>query len=188
MKRVEIRRNKAPQEKVVEEKVIESDSGSVIEHVEDLIDDIGDVASDVVEIVEHVAPLVIETFQKFRSEPQEEILSKETLRISLPVPDVPQQVIMEEKKRDEEINTLELKEKILAHEECLLKIAPVAKKPITHILSANLVFNSVDFKISSLGVDHEIVQSDDPCSFMLFIKNNRNEDLNVKINYHVLFE
>jgi hypothetical protein len=50
-------------------------------------------------------------------------------------------------------------------------------------LSANVLFsNPCD------GVFHEIVENvDEPNSFSLYLKNNRDEDLNVKICYSVKF-
>lgn len=156
----------------------------IIEKVEPVVEKIIDVVEDVCEVVEHVAPVVLEVVQLCREQPPEvPSVEKEVLRVNNPVESSPEVVC-----HDEEINTLELEDKLLAFEECLLKITPVAKKPITHILGAHLVFNANDVRDNSLDVEHKIVESDDANSFSLHVKNNCNADVKVKINYHVLFD
>jgi translation elongation factor EF-G len=141
-------------------------------------------------VVEDVIPIVEEVVELFNSEPPEEqhiIISKRTIKINDPIPKLEEVPKIEEEFDNEqlsEINTIPMDDKILAHEECLLKISPIAKLPISHVLAANLIFsNPCD------DVVHEIViEDDDPCSFLLYVKNNRNEDVNAKITYHVLFQ
>jgi hypothetical protein len=104
------------------------------------------------------------------------IITKKTIKINELVKEVTKHEPLSE------INTIVLSEKIVANEECLLKITPLKNLPITHILSANLVFsNPLD------NVVHQIVESDDPKCFLLYVKNNRNEDIKVKVCYNVMF-
>jgi hypothetical protein len=133
------------------------------------------VLSDVMPIMENACALLSE-------EPPHQIITKQTLRINEIEEFEPEIVDMKEEQLSE-VNTIELNDTIVANEDCILKISPIAKLPIAHILSANVIFaNPCD------GVSHEIIESDDKCSFLLYVKNNRNEDLNVKICYNVLFD
>lgn len=101
----------------------------------------------------------------------------------------------------EEINTVDLGEPILAHEECLLQIKPLQDKPIKDILSVNVILDTIvnDLEtqfgenglinsIGELDIVHEILTTGDNNSFNLFLKNNTNDSLKIKICYHVVFK
>lgn len=110
---------------------------------------------------------------------QSPVITKESIKIH--TPDIEVEDLQHENKLIE-MNTVLLNETIKANEECFLKITPIAKKKIKHVLSANLIFNKV-----CDNVLYNIVENSDPFSFSLYVKNNRNEDLNVKVSYHVVF-
>lgn len=159
----------------------------VVEHVEPIIEKVKDAVENVapvaLEVVEHVAPVILEVVEAFSDAPADvPLVEKQVLRVHNNLD------IKETNTRDEEINTIELEDKLMGFEECLLKICPIAKKPITHILGAHLVFNVEDVISHSLNVEHQIVESDDPNAFSLFVKNNGSDDVKIKINYHVLFD
>ena len=167
--------------------------------VNDIIDEVTQPLPKFIDITDEVLspnendviyPDIDEIEQSLDEEIEEHIiLTKQSLRVNKPPVTQPVPIPIPIKEEEEyedvqlsEVNTIALDEKIVANEECLLRISPIAKLPISHILSAHLVFsNPCD------GVTHEIIENEDPCSFSLYVKNNRNDDLNVKVCYNVLF-
>ena len=145
------------------------------------------IVNDVVPVIETVVDL-LDSEAPSDEIKEKKIITKQTIKINEPV-DVPDESINDivdepnEQLCDEEINTIELDEPILPFEECLLKIEPVANREISHIISANIIMSS-----QSYDINHEIIQNkDDPKSFLIHVKNNGCNELNIKICYCVKF-
>lgn len=156
----------------------------VMEELKEKLDDINETTDEIIDdvitpvaefVVDDVVPIVKGIVEMLKAEPDSCVLSKETIKINEPVEETFTDI-------NEELNTIQLSDPILAHEECLIKINPIGKAPIKHILSANLIF-----EVPCDDVTHDIVESDDNMSFSLFVKNNRNDNLNVKVCYHIQF-
>lgn len=192
MRRINIRK---PEVKESNEKV-----DAFMDELKEKLDDINEVTDKVIDnvvtpvtkfvindVVPVVVPVVEEVIHLLNTEAPENIVTKQTIKINEPIIEQePEEVNDYEELKDEnqqEVNTIILHDKILPYEECLLKISPVAKLPISHILSANLIFeNPCD------SIQHEIIENDDPCSFSIYVKNNGNEELSAKVTYNVLFD
>lgn len=157
---------------------VKKDVHECVVETEKVIDKVIDVAVPVINFVaEDVIPM-IEKIADTMAEPDDiPIVSKQSLRINTPV-----ETIESEHNNDCEINTVDLPI-VMAHEDCLFCISPKCNRPITHIISSNIILSEpLD------GIFSEIVFSPDtPHSFSLFVKNTRNDDVTLKLCYNVMF-
>lgn len=147
---------------------------------------IDNVISPVVKlVVDEVIPAVETVEQLFNAEPDDDetpILRKETLKINEPVAIEDEKVETLAQQPQIETQTIGNIE-ILAHEECLLHIAPKTKLQISHVICAHLNF----FSPTDDVVQQIIYNEEDRCTFSLFVKNNGDTDFNANLTYSVMF-